>query len=58
MEVDRLIREIVVKHEGAEYSYEHVCAKWAGHCRSVLLDLSDALWFKSLLSIKKRLSLI
>ena len=45
-----MIREIVVKHEGAEYSYEHVCAKWAGHCRYVMLAL--ALLFKILLSMK------
>ena len=39
MEVDRMIQDIVVEHEGAEYRYRDVCAKWAGHCRSVVREI-------------------
>ena len=39
MEVDRMIQDIVVEHEGAEYRYRDVCAKWAGHCRSVVRQI-------------------
>ena len=35
MEVDRMIQDIVVEHEGAEYRYRDVCARWGGQCRSV-----------------------
>ena len=28
-----------VEHEGAEYRYRDVCAKWAGHCRSVVRQI-------------------
>ena len=35
MEVDKMIQDIVVEHEGAEYRYRDVCARWAGQCRSV-----------------------
>ena len=34
-----MIQDIVVEHEGAEYRYRDVCAKWAGHCRSVLRQI-------------------
>ena len=41
MEVDRMIQDIVVEHEGAEYRYRDVCAKWAGHCRSEVREFSN-----------------
>ena len=36
MEVDRMIQDIVVEHEGAEYRYRDVCARWGGQCRYVV----------------------
>ena len=35
MEVDRMIQDIVVEHEGAEYRYRDVCARWGGQCRYI-----------------------
>ena len=33
--MDRMIQDIVVEHEGAEYRYRDVCARWGGQCRYV-----------------------
>ena len=33
MEVDDMVQNIVVEHEGAGYRYTDVCARWAGRCR-------------------------
>ena len=51
MEVDRMIQDIVVEHEGAEYRYRDVCAKWAGHCRSVAREIREISNFRELSSV-------
>ena len=33
LQVEDMVQNILVEHEGAGYRYMDVCARWAGRCR-------------------------